>query len=174
MLLRPRYRIRPATRGDIHILPKIERAAGSRFAPYGLVELFAAVHTAVEQLEDRQARGQLWVAADRENRPVGFAAASILDGCGHLDELDVLPRHGRNGLGTRLLDQVCVWAWRQACPGVTLSTMRDVPWNAPFYRSRGFHDVPAESLTEGLVRLQQAEATAGLPVERRVIMRRVF
>lgn len=174
MLLRPRYRIRPATRGDIHVLPKIESAAAALFEPYGLAGLFRAVHTAVEQLEDRQAHGQLWVAADRKDRPVGFAAASIIDGYGHVDELDVLPRHGRRGLGGRLLDTICVWAWRQACPGVTLATMRDIPWNAPFYTRRGFRVLATPELSEGLVRLRDAEVKAGLPVDRRVFMRREF
>jgi GNAT superfamily N-acetyltransferase len=174
MLLRPKYRIRPASRRDIHVLPKVERAAGSRFAPYGLADTFAAIHTAVEQLEERQTHGLLWVAADREDRPVGFAAASILDGYGHLDELDVLPRHGRAGLGSRLLDRVCEWASNNACSGVTLSTMQDIPWNAPFYQRRGFRIVATEDLSEGLIRLKKAEATAGLPMDRRVIMRREF
>ena len=52
--------------------------------------------------------------------------------------------------------------------------MQDIPWNAPFYQRRGFRIVATEDLSEGLIRLKKAEATAGLPMDRRVIMRREF
>ena len=62
MLLRPRYRIRPATRGDIHILPKIERAAGSRFDPYGLMELFPDSTEEADQVDFLQSVRNLGAA----------------------------------------------------------------------------------------------------------------
>ncbi len=174
MLFRPTYTIRLARRGDLHLLPKIERVASNRFAEYGLAKVMFAAMMSIEQLEERQADDRLWVAANSEGRPVGFAAASIIDSLGHLDELDVVPAHGRRGLGKRLLDKVCVWAWRSACSGVTLSTTRGIPFNEPFYRGCGFENLTESDLSPGLLRLREAERHAGLPMDKRTIMRRVF
>lgn len=174
MLFRRSYTIRLARRGDLHLLPRVERVASNRFAEFGLDQAMFEAMMSIEQLEERQAEGRLWVAAHSVGRPVGFAAASIIDSLGHLDELDVVPAHGRRGLGRRLLDKVCVWAWRNACRGVTLSTTRGIPFNEPFYRRCGFESLGESDLTPGLVRLREAERRAGLPMDRRIIMRRMF
>ena len=56
----------------------------------------------------------------------------------HLEELDVLPGHGRQGIGTRLVRALCDGARGRGIAAVTLCTFRDVPWNAPFYERLGF------------------------------------
>ena len=168
------YRIRVANRGDLHVLPKIERAAALRFAEFDLADVMAGTEMSLEQFEQRQTEGRLWVAVTTDHRPVGFASVSEIDDCGHLEELDVLPAHGRSGLGTRLLDAVCEWVRERGRPAITLSTMREIPWNAPFYAARGFVELPEQALGTGLLRLRAAEAEAGLPTERRVIMRKLL
>lgn len=166
------YAIRLARRKDLHRLPAIERSASARFRAFDIADVGPSVP--LEVLEQRQAQGQVWVALDHRDCPVGFAVASVIDGYGHLDELDVLERHGRKGLGKRLVTAVCRWARRSGLAGVTLSTMRVIPWNAPFYEKLGFKVVPEGELTGGLARLRQLEARVGLPVEQRVVMRRRF
>jgi len=167
------YSIRVARRKDIHHLPYVERDAARRFAIFGLDETSSA-SIPLELLEQRQSCGQLWVAIDRADKPVGFAVASVLDDHGHIDELDVSVQHGRRGLGSRLVKTVCRWAYRAQLKGVTLSTLRTIPWNAPFYAKLGFEVMHEDELSEGLQRLRQLEALAGLPVGQRVIMRRRF
>jgi 4-diphosphocytidyl-2-C-methyl-D-erythritol kinase len=89
--------------------------------------------------------GQVWVACPEDGVPVGMVIASLREGAVYIEELDVLPEHGRRGLGARPLGRVCAWARAQGHPAVTLSTFRDVPWNGPFYRRHGFRDLqPAE------------------------------
>lgn len=168
------YRVCLARRKDIHSLPHIERDAARRFAIFGIEEAMAGPGVPLELLEQRQSCGQLWVALDKTDHPVGFAVSSVLDDHGHLDELDVLVRHGRRGLGTRLVKVVCRWAYRSHLEGVTLSTLRTIPWNAPFYSKLGFEVVAENDLSESMVRLRQLEELAGLPVGQRVIMRRRF
>ena len=168
------YRIRLARRKDLHRLPQIERDAARRFAVFGMEEMVAGPGVPLQLLEQRQSCGQLWVALDREDDAVGFAVASVVDAHAHLDELDVALSHGRRGLGTRLVKAVCTWARSRNLQGVTLSTMRTIPWNAPFYAQMGFEIVPEAELSQGLRRLRQLEALAGLPVAQRVIMRRCF
>jgi GNAT superfamily N-acetyltransferase len=168
------YRIRAARRKDVDYLPQIERDAARRFAPFGIEEAMAGPGVPLELLVQRQRCGQLWVALDRADHPVGFAVASVVDDHGHLDELDVLVRHGGRGLGTRLVKVVCRWAYRARLSGVTLSTLRTIPWNEPFYSRLGFEVVPENELSDNMIRLRQLEALAGLPVAERVIMCRRF
>jgi GNAT superfamily N-acetyltransferase len=166
------YVIRPARRKDLHKLPAIERDAARRFELFGIGMSDVGPAVPLEVLEQRQTDGQLWVALDRGDVPVGFAVACMIDDRGHLEEIDVLVRHGRRGLGTRLVKTVCRWAKRSRLSGVTLSTMRTIPWNAPFYTQLGFEIVPERELTEGMKRLRRVEARAGLAVSQRVIMLR--
>jgi GNAT superfamily N-acetyltransferase len=116
--------------------------------------------------------GQVWVVAEACDQPVGFAIASIHDGVAHLDELHVLPQHGGRGLGTGLIEAVGLWAWRSASPSLTLSTLLDVPWNAPFYSRRGFRILEPSEWSDSLRGLRGLEQRAGLPVDRRVMMGR--
>ena len=168
------YRIRLARRRDIHRLPAIERDASRRFLIAGYLELHSEQTLPLEVLEHRQSIGRLWVALDARDRPVGFAAASIVDGYAHIDELDVSLDHGRKGIGSRLVKAVCRWARRQRLHGVTLSTQREVPWNAPFYQRLGFAILAETELSEGLLQVRVHETAAGLPVDERVIMLRAL
>jgi GNAT superfamily N-acetyltransferase len=168
------YCVRRAGPGDLPALPELERLAAVRFAEYGLAEVMSRIVTPIGMLRDRQAAGQVWVAADQNDSPVGFAVATVLDGAVHLDELDVLPEHGRKGIGTALVKAVCIWAARAGCPSITLSTLRHVPWNAPFYAKLGFEILAGEEFTPALRDLLAYEARVGLPMEDRVLMRRAL
>ncbi len=173
--LRQRYRVRPAERGDLHLLPRIELTAARRFARVECARTLMSLTLPLELLEQRQTEGRVWVATDstdRKCRPVGFATASVIDGLGHLEELSVLPQHGRRGLGTHLVQAVCTWALEFSFRAVTLVTLREVAWNQPFYERLGFRALRTEDLGAGLLRLRDAEARAGLPVDLRVFMRR--
>ena len=161
--------MRAAERSELLLLAGIERAAALRFSGIDKHD-GVLVTTPVEVLEARQAAGRLWVAAPAKGRPVGFACATVLDGNAHLEELNVLPAHGRRGLGTMLTVHVCRWAIRRGLPAVTLSTYRSVPWNMPFYRRIGFRELPEDRWTPGLRRLHQAEERAGLDVGERLFM----
>src|SRR5690606_39828156 len=53
--------------------------------------------------------------------------------------------HGRRGIGTALVGHVIDVAARGLYPGVTLTTFRDVPFNAPFYARFGFGELALEA-----------------------------
>ena len=168
----PGYQIRHARVDELGALPEIERLAAGRFASFGLEEVFSRIVTPLELLRERQRAGQVWVAADDADRPVGFVVVSILDDNAHLDELDVLPDHGRRGIGTALVDTACASARLAGYHAITLSTLRDIPWNAPFYAKLGFRILAENELTQPLRDLLDSEARLGLPMENRVLMRR--
>jgi GNAT superfamily N-acetyltransferase len=167
------YPIRPARVEDVPALGDVERAAATLFAPYGLAELFSET-SAPEKLEDAARDGRLWVATDAAGTVVGFALAALVGGTAHLDELDVHPAHGRRGVGRALIDAVIAWARAHGHRALTLNTMRDVPWNAPYYERLGFVILPDDALPPALAELRRREVEHGLPGERRVSMRRAL
>ncbi len=165
--------IRLATADDLALLPEIELAAAQLFLDYadvlGLDEDLLQSTRSLEELRQAQVKGLLWVAVDALDRPVGFALAVELEGHLHLEEMDVHPSRGRCGLGTALVQAVCAAA-RERGQSVTLSTFRDVPFNAPFYAKMGFHELEDSELTPGLRRLREEEARRGLSLQLRILM----
>lgn len=101
---------------------------------------------------------------------VGFAAATPQRRTLHLNELSVARAHQRQGIGATLLGALAIDARNSGFRAITLTTFRELAWNAPFYASHGF--TPVENLDEhpDLARsLAEAEAL-GIPRERRVAM----
>jgi GNAT superfamily N-acetyltransferase len=166
------YRIRPARPSDLALLPIIEKHAADNFDGYGLAALFARILTPYSALEQGQKAGLLWVAVGHSDHPVGFALACEVGGNAHLDELDVDPRHGRQGLGRALVETVCDWARQAGYRAITLTTLSHIPWNAPFYAKLGFEILAPEALTPALQELLNSEVAYGLPEENRVAMLR--
>ncbi len=167
----PTYPIRAPHPSEIPRIQAIERRAAVRFRDYGLDELFASIITAEAELLEGIRQERLWVAADDRDEPVGFALACTVGVNAHLDELDVLPEYGRRGSGTALVERVIAWAGEQGLPGVTLTTLRHVPWNAPYYERLGFRVQEGVALSDELRGLLKAEIALGLPAEGRVAMR---
>jgi len=76
--------------------------------------------------------------------------------------------HQRQGIGTLLMARLQQMAGDLP---VTLTTFRDVAWNAPFYAALGFEILPESALSDRLRRILLDEAAHGIPIERRVAMR---
>ena len=164
------YRIIPAREKDLPFLPVIELAAASLLAghaPEAVLKETTDIHT----FRQARAGGRLWVAAAGDI-PVGFVHVRLLEsGAPHLEELDVHPSHGRQGLGRWLVTTACDWAAHQGHGGITLTTFRGLPFNMKFYENCGFQEVPAGELEPELASILRHEAERGLAPERRVVMR---
>jgi predicted DCC family thiol-disulfide oxidoreductase YuxK/GNAT superfamily N-acetyltransferase len=165
-------RIRPAEAAELPELQRVEREAGARFRGLGLIDHLLEHSLSLPELSSHHRAGRVWVAADERNRPVGFAVARVVGGGAHLEELDVLPEAGRRGIGTRLVATVCEWASAQGFTTITLSTFRDVPWNAPFYERLGFRRLKLAELSPALREVRAREEHLGIALEQRVMMRR--
>ncbi len=126
--------------------------------------------TDAETLREALQVGQIWVATDLQETPVGFAMAALVDGNPHLDEMDVLPAHGRNGIGTRLVHTVIDWAASHGHDLLTLVTFRHLPWNAAFYARLGFETLLAGDVGPEIKELLEEERCAGINLENRVVM----
>jgi GNAT superfamily N-acetyltransferase len=166
------YAIEPARGADVPLLPEIERRAIDLFLQFPLTADLPPLLTPLEAFAAAQRRETLWVARHLPSgAPVGFALVEWLDDEAHLEELDVLPEHGRRGLGTALVRHVCAWARGRGRGSLTLCTFREIPWNAPFYERLGFRPLASEELTRALRRRREDEARRGLSHEHRVAMR---
>ena len=169
--LAPGYEIGRATPDEVAQLTQIEQRAGALFDTVPWTASLPAILTPLEDFADAQREGLLWVARLRGDGPVGFALVEWLDEeRPHLEELDVLPEHGRRGVGTALVRAVCDWAASQG-QSLSLTTFKDLPWNRPFYERLGFRVLSDAELTPGLAACVDRETAAGLPRELRVVMR---
>jgi GNAT superfamily N-acetyltransferase len=169
--LTARYDLRPARTAEIETLRGIEKAAATRLLGTDLAWVAGDEPTEAAALAERIADGRCLIAA-RDDRPVGFVIFEIVDDTAHVEELDVLPDHAGHRLGARLIDAVAAWAAQRGLPALTLSTFRDVPWNAPYYRRLGFTDIPMGELTPGLAEIRAHHREKGLVDDLRVFMRR--
>jgi GNAT superfamily N-acetyltransferase len=169
-ILESGYTIRSAHLGELSFLAEIEQSAARLFldTPYSF--LVDADPLPLSVVQQQFQAGLVWVAVNWHEVVVGYAIAREVDGTLYLQEIDVAPEHGRRGIGSALVSTVCAWAKQQGYWIITLSTFRDVAWNAPFYSKLGFRILDESELTTGLQQIRLQEIEAGLPESERVIM----
>lgn len=163
--------IRPAHPADAALLPAIETSAGVLFRSVPGLEWIADDDVLPETTHLRLIVQQtVWVAQSESGRLCGFLDAERFGDELHIWELAVDGGHQRMGIGKRLVRAACQHAVDLNLSGVTLTTFRDLPWNAPWYAGLGFlpEDVLPDSRLAGVLR---DEAGHGLPPQRRVAMR---
>jgi ribosomal protein S18 acetylase RimI-like enzyme len=164
------HSIRAGCEADVDALLEIERRAAALLLGHGAYDLFAMHSLAPADLLEGVRNGILRVA-EVDGLAVGFALCGEVDGHAHLFEMDVMPEHGRRGIGSALLEAVCDESMARGYPSITLTTLRDVPWNAPFYARRGFSELVEASWGEELREIVGRERMLGFPMQLRVAMR---
>ncbi|HEX3334975.1 MAG TPA: GNAT family N-acetyltransferase [Jatrophihabitans sp.] len=155
--------VRVAGQHDLPRLAEIDRRAETvfRMAGYELPEL---------PFPDEELAGAAAIFVVGRP-PIGFVRVDEVDGRAHIEELAVIPKWMRQGVGTRLLDRACRWARENDYAAITLITYADVPWNGPYYAARGWAETA--EVTPGLAELRAWEQAVGLDaVGRRIVMRR--
>lgn len=161
--------IRPARADEIERVREIERVSATRFLGTDRAWLAEDEPTDARTLAERIGTGGLLVAADGEVA-VAFVMFRPLEGCAYVEQIDVAPSHARRGIGGRLLEAVAGLARARGWPALTLSTFKDVPFNAPYYARLGFE--PVEHLTPGLAKIRAEHEARGLDETARVFMQR--
>jgi ribosomal protein S18 acetylase RimI-like enzyme len=138
-------------------------------------EIAAHEPMTVDAMDAYRRSGRAWVLLTAEApdaTPVGYALVDVVDGAAHIEQVSVDPAFARQGLGRRLIDHVAAEARGETRTAVTLTTFRDVPWNAPYYQRCGFRVLAESELGPELRAKRDAEATHGLDPALRVCMRR--
>ena len=163
--------LRAGTEADIDVLLQVERRAAELLLDHGAYDLFAMHTLSPQNLQDGIAHGILRVA-EVGGQAVGFALCGEIDGHAHLFEMDVVPEYGRRGIGSALLQSTCNEAAVCGFSAMTLTTLRDVPWNAPFYATRGFVEMHPSQWEPQLAEIVARERMLGFPRPLRVVMQR--
>lgn len=163
--------------GDAHpaeldALPAIEARAANAFSSEDLPPALAAQTTSIAALRLGLASRRLLVARSAGGRVMGFVLLEQAGADAVLAEVDVDPSEGRRGVGRLLVEAACERAASLGHRRIVLSTFREVPWNAPFYRRLGFVELPETETTDALRSLREDERDAGFDLARRLLMAR--
>jgi GNAT superfamily N-acetyltransferase len=162
--------ISPAAQEDAVAMPDIERSSGEAFRQItDLAWIADDSVTSQARHEELIGLGAAWVSRDASNVLTGFLTAEVRDDTLHIWQMSVRSDHQRKGIGRNLIQAAENWARSKQLVALTLTTFRDVPWNAPFYASCGFQDVNPNSYPM-LNATLEAEQQAGLPIEQRCAM----
>ncbi|AQZ65821.1 probable acetyltransferase [[Actinomadura] parvosata subsp. kistnae] len=154
--------VRWAEKSELPGLAAVEVAADGLFEQVGIV--FPPGTTQIEEVSDPG------VVLVEGTPPDGFALIGWVDGNLHLEQLAVRPDRMRQGIGGRLMAAVIDHAGAAGAPAVTLTTFRDVPWNAPWYERHGFTVMPEQEWGPQLRELVRRERELGIEVAPRVVM----
>lgn len=157
---------RSARLEEIEMVRALERASAQRFV--GLMDALAADEPSpAAVLAARIADGGLIVAVEGET-VAGFVMFRPVEARAYVEQLDVLPAFAGRRIGAALLDVAADQARAAGLAGLSLSTFREVPWNAPYYRRLGF--VAVTALTPGMAEIREEHLARGLDEDARVFM----
>jgi len=134
-------------------------------------EVAAHEPMSVEELDAYRRAGLAWVVV-LDGEPVAYIVMEVVDSAAHVEQVSVDPAFARQRLGRRLLEHVAGEARAEGRTAVTLTTYREVPWNAPYYSRCGFRVLEEAELGPELRAKRDAETAHGLDPTLRVCMRR--
>lgn len=164
--------IRQSDEALLPALRAIEQSAAQAFLQIpGLAWLAQGDPMSAERHREFMLLGTEWVALDAAGHAAGFLSAEPAGSALHIWELSVQHSHQGQGLGRALMQHAIEHARARQLSSLTLTTFRDVPWNAPFYARLGFEVLPAHGMETRLASILQDEAAHGLPAAQRCAMR---
>jgi ribosomal protein S18 acetylase RimI-like enzyme len=162
--------IRAATPQELPRLAEIEEAAEQGFRgtpmafvldlPRGPVATALPPHVLV------------WVSVDEADMAVGFLEAEPIGDWLHIWELSVHPQAQRQGRARALVEAACGHARAAGLARVSLTTDREIAFNAPMYRRMGFAELEPSAHPDWLAALLAREAAHGFDPARRIAMAR--
>ncbi len=165
------YSITRAATDEIPALVEIDVAAAMLFADTGLIsDEGLLMHVPEDVFATGIKARNVFVAREHHGHPIGFTLTSERGGTLYLDQISVHPDHGQRGVGSALLKRVIKDAKDRKFKRVTLSTFRNVAWNAPFYRKAGFREIKPAKLENWMTELQ--DALTHVDVSQRCFMQR--
>lgn len=151
-------------------MPGIERAAAAAFAAEPSLAGLDFSRTRSEADFARLIRKGHCLVAHVGEALAGFIVAERFSRELHIWEMDVAPQFQRRGIGAGLVRAAQIDARNTGIAALTLTTFRDVAWNAPFYARLGFEEVTALDAHPRLAGELANEVDDGLPADRRCAM----
>ena len=164
------WSLRLARKSDAQAFHDVEEDAAGLLRSEPLLEnIPIPPSTSAEHHAKTIAKGRSLTAAIGE-QVIGFAAAAPVGRELHLNELSVLRAHQQRGIGATLLGALKIDARNSGFRAITLSTFREVPWNAPFYARHGFVEVVNLEEHPHLAESLAGAVELGIPAETRCAM----
>ena len=164
------WSLRLARAEDADAMPAIEEAAAQVFTDIDWLGTVDPSDTwEPDELRPFIRRGHCLVAHVGEDM-AGFLISEPVGRELHVWEMDVSPQFQRRGIGAGLLRACQIDARNAGFRALTLTTFRELAWNAPFYRRLGFTEIDDLSAHARLKHALEEEAEWGLPRERRCAM----
>ncbi|MEC5406101.1 GNAT family N-acetyltransferase [Paraburkholderia sp. MPAMCS5] len=157
---------------DAETIRTIEFEASLRFMSVGMAGIADAPPMNLALVERKIAAQEIVLALDVDGMCAGFVMFEPQPARIYIQELDVLTSHAGRRIGAALIGQVEQLARSRERMQLTLSTYREVPWNAPYYRRLGFREIAGTELDAALIARRDAHIARGLDESKRVFMRR--
>lgn len=162
--------IRPARPEELPRLLAIEAEAAKRFRGTAMEFVLSGPAAPPDHYAAALGAGLLFVA-EADGEPAGFLAGREMPGALHILEVSVHPDFGRRGLARALIGHAATVARARNLPLLTLTTDREIPWNAPLWAKLGFREA-GDAGPAWLGEFLEAERDAGFEPARRVAMLR--
>ena len=149
--------IRPATENHLQRLVDVEIEAGQLFHAVGMSEVAEDVPQ-IADLREAVTAERIWVA-EVGAEVAGYIIAELIDGNAHVAQVSVAPDYAGRRIGKAMIEFVEAWGRAAGCPATTLTTFRDVPWNAPYYLRLGYEVLADTQIGPELARTMAYEAS---------------
>ncbi|MDR6627509.1 GNAT family N-acetyltransferase [Caulobacter segnis] len=162
--------IRPALKREIDAIRDLERASSRRFL--GVMDALAVDDPTPADVLARRLGADGLLAATIDGELAAFVMFRPLEDSHYIEQIDVNPRFQGRRIGAALIDAVAERAAAAGLARLTLSTFRDIPWNAPYYRRLGFLDIPDAALSDALRAVRREHVARGLDEGARLFMQR--
>lgn len=162
--------IRPALQREIDAIRDLERASSRRFL--GVMDALAVDDPTPADVLARRLGADGLLAATIDGELAAFVMFRPLEDNSYIEQIDVDPRFQGRRIGAALIDAVAERAATAGLARLTLSTFRDIPWNAPYYRRLGFLDIPEAALSDALRAVRREHVARGLDEDARLFMQR--
>jgi GNAT superfamily N-acetyltransferase len=161
--------IRPAIEADLPRLVAVEVAAGQSFREIGMTVVASHVPD-VAGMRAALEEERLWVTVVG-SAVAGYVSAEVLDRNAHVAQVSVAPDFAGRRLGAAMVELVEEWGRNAGCRATTLTTFRDVAWNAPYYARLGYRVLADDEIGPELAQTMAHEASLpGLDAELRCAM----
>lgn len=162
--------VRLARPGDLPLLGAIEASSALLFLGTPMAFAITDPLTPIDTFEAAQAGNTLWIAGNANDAPVGFLLAEQVGAWLHILNIAVASEAQRQGHGSALLAAIIGAAPQLGCTCLSLTTDRDIAWNAPLYATMGFVELAASAMPFWLSAILMREAEAGFDPARRCAM----
>ncbi|MFT3917570.1 MAG: GNAT family N-acetyltransferase [Anaeromyxobacteraceae bacterium] len=163
---------REAAPAELDVLVRIDDDAATLYEEAGLDFSGPAIRAFVDAEQARWRRAaeahRVELAVDAQGEAVGFVALGFVDGQPYVDQLSVVRRAMRRGVGRALLARALAWSERAGA--LWLTTYAHLPWNAPMYERAGFTRVEESGCGPELRAILREERAALPSPEQRLAM----